>query len=635
MARRRLSAAHKAAISRSLRRKLGPTTGLDSYVPKGKSGRAKPKAVEPKPTPAKKAPAKAAVPVPAKKTPAKKVAAKKTAAQRAEAAKRAAARKTPAKKAPPKKASALASDFVWEDEPPKKAPETLSERRERITQQLADALIEDTEQELHIADLERRGELPTPEERLIQAVASMDAQNLDSEWADLNAPAQAPAKRDFKTAQEFVEDLIDDLKHESAGRNSPEGRLLRAMRDVHEVDYLTLANAAWDGVSVDAVLDELDRHGGEPENTSELITLFSGGSLPERSISVSDVLDSIGGWQPPPKRDYREVDDIGRGIPLAEMTADEAINHQPAKERPDADPKPPPGNTAIFHTHSPDMWDSYADAFREAGLFLNVEEAKEVSEAFEEMWAEAWEFDDDYADTTRADQLSESLEGLRQRLIREGTFDEPMITFPYHVVDSILSDGRFRNGVELGASNGHEGLREVFEDNLMGADSGEQQRPIFGSFRRGAKDDAANLFGEFRAILAPHKAQEATFTIGDSFMSHSIPYRVDRVHSLGDEEMLALLPGHARQRLAFNPGSGAASVVDDESYIEAQFHNGVSVDDIDHVEIDAEAFEASNRIYRDGVKAATEKLRAAGIRVVINNRDRYYEWLDTEPADGW
>lgn len=601
-------------------------------MPTGKSGRAKPKAVEPKPTPAKKTPAKAAAPVPAKKTPAKKVAAKKTAAQRAEAAKRS-AKKAPAKKAPPKNTAnwTPASDFVWEDEPPKPVESNYT-RQERITKALADSLVRDAEIELQLesGELERLD----PEQRLIQSIAAMDSQNLDSEWADLNAPARGPAKRDFKAAQEFVQDLIDDLKHESTGRDSTEARLLRAVRDVHEVDYMPLANAFWDGVSVDAVLDEMDRHGGEPETTAELVDLFSGGSLPERSTSVSDVLDSIGGWQPPPKRDYREVDDIGRGIPLAEMTADEAINHQPAKERPDAEPVPPPAGTATYKAHSARMWDDYAQKFRDAGLYLDVGDAKEASQAFEGMWDEAAEIDDmddEAIEASRAGRLSASLDGLRERLSREGTFDEPTIAFPYHVVDALLESGRFRNGVELGASNGHEGIRKVFEDNLMGADSGEQQRPIFGSFRRGARDDAPNIFGEFRAVLAPHKAQEATFTVGDSLVSHSIPHRVDRVHSLGDEEALSLLPLHARQRLARDPGSGAARVVDDESYIEAQFHNGVSLDDIDHVEIDADAFEAYNATYQAGVARAVDRMREAGIRVVINNRDRYYDWLDTEP----
>lgn len=144
---------------------------------------------------------------------------------------------------------------------------------------------------------------------------------------------------------------------------------------------------------------------------------------------------------------------------------------------------------------------------------------------------------------------------------------------PAEKVKKIIEDGRLKNCFETKRSMGSDSVeyrrgseREYFG---FGADYDDKKRPIYGFLGEHPKDGLLETYGEVSFKLKADKKGDSTYCYGDSLEENRVCNSCDdfNVYTAGDKNFAEFID------------KGDFSM----DYIEAQIHNGVSVDDIDTV----------------------------------------------------
>ncbi len=162
------------------------------------------------------------------------------------------------------------------------------------------------------------------------------------------------------------------------------------------------------------------------------------------------------------------------------------------------------------------------------------------------------------------------------------------------VVEHLVAQGRYRSQFETGISNGGltaypGGDRDRWEQRMFGgAYTGVTvDRPVYGGLNlAGWPDGASPRFGSCHLVLAPHMAERATFSHGDSVTEPSVVGTADTfggiwaalrdsVARTGSACGLAASSPDAWVAALAEPRTAAGRAVDD--YVEAQIHGGVDL----------------------------------------------------------
>jgi hypothetical protein len=148
----------------------------------------------------------------------------------------------------------------------------------------------------------------------------------------------------------------------------------------------------------------------------------------------------------------------------------------------------------------------------------------------------------------------------------------------------ILEDGRMKTQFETGTSSGlldTEG-RKKLEDAALGipTDTPDAKRPVYGVVSPGgvkAVDGkrAVDEYGDIQLVLKPSVRDRTTVTVGDSLVSPTENAVTAVAAPIDHPDWRAALPNGVK-----NLGD---SRFESKNYVEAQIHNGVTVDDIQEV----------------------------------------------------
>lgn len=163
------------------------------------------------------------------------------------------------------------------------------------------------------------------------------------------------------------------------------------------------------------------------------------------------------------------------------------------------------------------------------------------------------------------------------RTLRSAAEETPKINVDRETMPKLLASGRFLNQHETGNSNGAyaPGLRKKVERRMWGYTHGDtpegapswdkgghEPGPIYGY----SKDfGGARGYGEFQVHLHPEVRKRTTYTYGDSLGADTVP--------ISHEDAAAGRIGteHIESHIG--------------SYVEAQYHGGLDLGDIAHVDV--------------------------------------------------
>ena len=175
------------------------------------------------------------------------------------------------------------------------------------------------------------------------------------------------------------------------------------------------------------------------------------------------------------------------------------------------------------------------------------------------------------------------------------------VTVPASVLEKIFSDGRLKTQLETNTSQGafNPDLRKMTEFSLFSIHPRAKQRPIYGTVRRGTTDETSRATAQYGAatiVLKDGVEQRTTWTQGDSLAHHSTASTLAQNKTTWDGLYNQRL--HQRTIDAYfersNMGSyGFPSNNSDWPFVEAQIHGGISTDDISHIIIDEQWFDAN------------------------------------------
>lgn len=173
-------------------------------------------------------------------------------------------------------------------------------------------------------------------------------------------------------------------------------------------------------------------------------------------------------------------------------------------------------------------------------------------------------------------------------------------------LDAIIKAGRFKNSHELGTTGSggvlemdeYGDLRDRYEQDFMNTDGvPTPELPIYGY---AGDSPMAKLYGSVNVNLRPEVRKRSTATIGDSLSGFVQPYPIDDFPKLTDAQLASAVSNDE----TMNGSLKAHGKFD--SYLETQIHGGVTLDDIESVDLPANASPST-------IKA----LRAAGIKVNV------------------
>lgn len=185
------------------------------------------------------------------------------------------------------------------------------------------------------------------------------------------------------------------------------------------------------------------------------------------------------------------------------------------------------------------------------------------------------------------------------------------------VFDRILADGRFKTQHETQTSGGmfSPGTRDAHEARMFGA---EQTRPIYGYVVPQRPEhvyhNGQGQYGEVAVVLKPEIRDRTTVTWGDSLdtIDPPAPVPANHVQTATNERLAA-----ASTTRGYRP-----------SYIEAQIHDGVSVDDIDYIVVPKEiGYWNPSKVGYEYVSIDNLRKKYPGLKVVqamtIEDEDGY------------
>lgn len=192
-------------------------------------------------------------------------------------------------------------------------------------------------------------------------------------------------------------------------------------------------------------------------------------------------------------------------------------------------------------------------------------------------------------DSTIDTQMPRRSKKVREKVMKdlEDSFAEVAaqdvkIRVPQDVVDDLFRDGRFRNAHEVRTeATGYMEMRTNIERRFLGVpdSSAITDRPIYGAINN---YDQAHRFGDFTVVLREDVKNRTTLIVGDSFNGAN-PVRLsslmDGTSSIDDLTRAVNDYDWAVIR------SGDKSIKDVNVYWETQTHGGVTLDDIERLEV--------------------------------------------------
>jgi len=150
--------------------------------------------------------------------------------------------------------------------------------------------------------------------------------------------------------------------------------------------------------------------------------------------------------------------------------------------------------------------------------------------------------------------------------------DEPVsMRVPSEIlIDYILPQGKFKNQHETGTSGGYldSEYRKSAERTAFGEDL--EEFPIYGYIK--TENDYVDMYGDARVVLKPSVRERTTITMDDSL--ENFTYK-----QVAPSPLTKLRPQCIDN--AYEPETGKFLM----SYIEAQIHGGLTLADIDYVDL--------------------------------------------------
>lgn len=232
-----------------------------------------------------------------------------------------------------------------------------------------------------------------------------------------------------------------------------------------------------------------------------------------------------------------------------------------------------------------------------------------------EVYREAWESlptDEDEMGNTAKDEVAFITQEYLREAIREGVH----ISVTEHTLKGVAEDGRFHtmrdrlnvNEVKHGGDEesmwedptsytrgvGYVTAREMYEASVMGAPQNlsDDQRPIYGWATRESPWETSG-YGDIDITLKESVNDRTTWTIGDSLNLQSRPLWTDEILSDETDRDSLLAASHwaigpsygPDGSMAARPGWEQGPEMFETSYVEAQVFGGITLDDIESVEI--------------------------------------------------
>lgn len=228
----------------------------------------------------------------------------------------------------------------------------------------------------------------------------------------------------------------------------------------------------------------------------------------------------------------------------------------------------------------------------------------------------------------KAKDMDSRLERLAEAKERLWTENVPVIRTDDRSLVGILGDGRFKNYLETGHTNGGEGNgsgihRRLTESANFGKYTNDSDRPIYGYMehpytknpsvaeKEGRLGSDLTMYGNVKFYpKRDFTRKTSTFTLGDSEFDGNYPLRWDaedwqafarKSEADNPKSKMYIYPN---DRTAIRLNSAAdKDWFDNNAWAELQFHDGVSLDDIASVTIPEnirskirnQAIEAANR----------------------------------------
>ena len=179
------------------------------------------------------------------------------------------------------------------------------------------------------------------------------------------------------------------------------------------------------------------------------------------------------------------------------------------------------------------------------------------------------------------------------------------VTVPASVLEKIFADGRLKTQHETNTSMGalNPDTRNIQEVAMFSIHPGAKQRPIYGTVRRGLNEDnvvSTQQYGAATIVLKNGAEKRTTWTQADS-LSHQATASTlspgkttwDGLHNQSIHQQTKDAYFYDREVARV---MGELGIPTDEKhwpYIEAQIHNGISVNDISHIVVDEDWFQSN------------------------------------------
>jgi SPP1 gp7 family putative phage head morphogenesis protein len=209
-----------------------------------------------------------------------------------------------------------------------------------------------------------------------------------------------------------------------------------------------------------------------------------------------------------------------------------------------------------------------------------------------------------------ANQYGASIEEMESRLLTEMNRyvdgQVPRIRTGEDAAISILRDGRYKTEFEVDAAGRFvKAARSAAEDVGLGVPSSINAtlRPIYGYYD--TPQHGARAYGNVEFVLKPSVVPRTTVTLGDSLY----PMQGD---------LMAGVPANAPTKHALGNLYSANSLLRNdmaETYIEAQMHGGLAIDDVAEVILHPNSFNAND------LSRVEKAYKARGIKVTYGSID--------------
>lgn len=212
-----------------------------------------------------------------------------------------------------------------------------------------------------------------------------------------------------------------------------------------------------------------------------------------------------------------------------------------------------------------------------------------------------------------ADVLAKMDPEARERLhasLRKSANSELKINVSRDTLDHLVTDGRLKPLRELAdegkSAKGSDYLasRTALEKLTMGYrdDTPSREWPIYGT---GNSGEAATGYGEITVHLKDAVRDRTSVTMGDSLndMLSPVPMRDAMAGGLSDEKLAAASSPSSMHSASSLSGTQSHQMNPWLTYMEAQIHGGVSMDDVDHIELPRHLGDVATALQAKGIDA--------------------------------